>query len=312
MEFGSRRAQGETSAIYGAVDTYVAGAVGTACAETGKRFGVPVMGTMAHSLVQKFDTEFEAFCAYARTFPSSCILLIDTYDVIKSGVPNAIRVHNEVLKPLGHSLAGVRIDSGDLCELSKMVRKIFDDSGLLDTKIIVSNSLDEYKIENLLTNGAPIDSFGVGERMITSKSDPVFGGVYKLVAIEEKGQILPKIKISEDEVKTTNPHFKSVFRVFDNEGMIEKDIIACFDENFIFEEGKRVEKLNHLVMKGGKIIGGYSSIEQTRKFLNDNLQTLPEIAKRLKTDYRFVVDYTPKYKKIKEDLIKNIQQSKKF
>lgn len=218
MEFGSRRAQGFDGAVYGARAAYIGGCVGTACTLTERRFGVPALGTMAHSWVQLFDSEYEAFKAYAEVYPKNCTLLVDTYNVLKSGVPNAIKVFNEVLLPLGLRPAGIRIDSGDITYLSRKARKMLDDSGFEDCKITASNSLDEYIIRDMLTQGAKIDSFGVGERLITSSSEPVFGGVYKLVAVEnDAGTVIPKIKISENVAKITTPGFKSLWRLFDNE-----------------------------------------------------------------------------------------------
>ena len=201
MEFGARRAQGYDGATYGARAAYIGGAAGTATVSAGKAFGIPVLGTMAHSFVQSFDTEYDAFKAYAEIYPDSCILLVDTYDTLKSGIPNAIRVAEEVLQPMGKTLAGIRIDSGDIAYLTKKARMMLDVAGLTNTKISISNSLDEYLIRSVLEQGARIDSFGVGENMITSKSSPVFGGVYKMAAMEKDGQIVPKIKISENKEK---------------------------------------------------------------------------------------------------------------
>ena len=232
MEFGSRRAQGADGAILGARAAYIAGAAGTACAICDRDFGVPALGTMAHSWVQMFEDEYEAFCAYAKVYPDACTLLVDTYNVLKSGVPNAIRVAKEVLEPAGKRLKGVRIDSGDIAYLSKRTRAMLDEAGLQDCAIVVSNSLDEYLIRDLLGQGACIDSFGIGERLITSKSAPVFGGVYKLAAIEGKdGTILPRIKISENVEKITTPHFKQVWRLIDNEeNKYVADVLTLRDE----------------------------------------------------------------------------------
>jgi len=233
MEFGSRRAQGSDGAVLGARAAYIAGVAGTACVMSDRDFGVPALGTMAHSWVQMFDTEYDAFAAYARTYPTSCTLLIDTYSVLHSGVPNAIRVAKEILEPMGQRLRGVRIDSGDIAYLSKRTRAMLDEAGLQDCKIVVSNSLDEYLIRDLLNQGACIDSFGIGERLITAKSTPVFGGVYKLVAIEDKqGGIIPKIKISENVEKITTPHFKQVWRLSDKkDGKYVADVLTLRDES---------------------------------------------------------------------------------
>ena len=205
MEFGSRRAQGCDGAIYGARAAYIGGCSGTACTIVDREFGIPALGTMAHSWVQLFDTEYEAFRSYAQTYPNACVLLVDTYDVLKSGVPNAIKVFNEVLVPNGHRPKGIRIDSGDITYLSKKSRIMLDNAGFPDCAITASNSLDEYTIQDMIRQGARVDSFGVGERMITASSAPVFGGVYKLAAVEENGQIIPRIKVSENLAKITNP-----------------------------------------------------------------------------------------------------------
>ncbi|MEG0296492.1 MAG: nicotinate phosphoribosyltransferase [Clostridium sp.] len=217
MEFGSRRAQGYDGAIYGARASIIGGADSTACTIADKYFTVPAVGTMAHSWVQLFDTEYEAFKTWAECYPDNCLLLIDTFNVLKSGLPNAIKVFDEILKPLGKRPTGIRIDSGDITYLTKKCRKLLDAAGYSDCKIVVSNSLDEHIIRDVLEQGAQIDSFGVGERLITAKSEPVFGGVYKLVAVEKDGKIIPKIKVSENSEKITNPGFKKVYRIFDNE-----------------------------------------------------------------------------------------------
>ena len=232
MEFGSRRAQGADGAVLGARAAYIAGASGTACALSDRMFGVPAVGTMAHSWVQMFDNEYEAFRSYANVYPDSCILLVDTYNVLRSGVPNAIKVAKEVLEPMGKRLKGVRIDSGDIAYLSKRTREMLDEAGMQDCKITASNSLDEHLIRDLIAQGACIDSFGIGERLITSKSEPVFGGVYKLAALEdEKGNIIPKIKVSENVEKITTPHFKQVWRLTSHEdGKYIADVLTLRDE----------------------------------------------------------------------------------
>ena len=232
MEFGSRRAQGADGAILGARAAYIAGAAGTACIQSDRDYHVPALGTMAHSWVQTFDTEYDAFKAYAETYPDACTVLVDTYNVLKSGVPNAIRVAKEVLEPMGHRMKGVRIDSGDITYLSQRTRKMLDEAGMEDCKIVVSNSLDEFLVRDLLQQGACIDSFGIGERLITAKSSPVFGGVYKLAAIEDAGgNLIPKIKISENVEKITNPHFKQVWRLTDKaDGKYRADVLTLRDE----------------------------------------------------------------------------------
>ena len=211
MEFGSRRAQGYDGAIYGARAAYIGGCDATACALDERDYGVPAVGTMAHSWIQLFGDELEAFCAYARQYPDNCTLLVDTYTVLKSGIPNAIEAFKREVLPRGFRPKGVRIDSGDITYLSKNARKMLDDAGFPDCKIVASNSLDENLIRDKLIQGAEIDSFGVGERLITAASAPVFGGVYKIVAVEEKDGIKPRIKLSENVAKITTPCAKKVW-----------------------------------------------------------------------------------------------------
>ena len=232
LEFGSRRAQGADAAIIGARAAYIGGVAGTACTISDQIYGVPAGGTMAHAWVQMFDSEYDAFKTYCQIYPHNATLLVDTYNTLKSGVPNAIRAFNEVLKPMGITKCGIRLDSGDMAYLTRKARKMLDEAGWTECQISVSNSLDEYLIQDLLLQDAKIDLFGVGERMITAKSEPVFGGVYKLAAIEdENGNIIPKIKISENVGKITNPHFKKVYRFYSKDsGMAEADYICLHDE----------------------------------------------------------------------------------
>ena len=231
MEFGARRAHGINAAVEGARAAIIGGAVGTSCTLSAKKFNVPASGTMAHSWIQSFDSEYEAFKAYAELYPDDCTFLIDTYNTIESGLPNAIKVFNEVLKPKGYRPKAVRLDSGDLAYLSKKVRKILDEAGYEDCKICATNSLDEYLIKSLIEQDAKIDLFGVGENLITAKSEPVFGGVYKLVALEKDKKIVPKIKVSENTAKVTNPSFKKVYRFYDNETKKAiADVITLADE----------------------------------------------------------------------------------
>ena len=231
MEFGARRAHGINAAVEGARAAIIGGAVGTSCTLSAKKFNVPASGTMAHSWIQSFDSEYEAFKAYAELYPDDCTFLIDTYNTIESGLPNAIKVFNEVLKPKEYRPKAVRLDSGDLAYLSKKVRKILDEAGYEDCKICATNSLDEYLIKSLIEQDAKIDLFGVGENLITAKSEPVFGGVYKLVALEKDKKIVPKIKVSENTAKVTNPSFKKVYRFYDNETKKAiADVITLADE----------------------------------------------------------------------------------
>ena len=229
-DFGARRAHNMDAATYGARAAYIGGVVGTATVTAGQMFDIPISGTMAHSWVMFYGDEYEAFKKYAQTYPDATVLLVDTYDVIHSGIPNAIRVAHEVLEPMGKRLVGIRIDSGDLAYLSKRVRKMLDAAGLPDCKIVVSNSLDEFTVSSLLQQGACIDSFGIGERLITAKSEPVFGAVYKLAAVGENGEFAPRIKVSENVEKITNPGLKDLYRVYDADGHAVADLLALSGE----------------------------------------------------------------------------------
>ncbi|MBE6935482.1 MAG: nicotinate phosphoribosyltransferase [Ruminococcaceae bacterium] len=237
MEFGTRRAQGGDGAILGARAAYIGGCAATACTIADRDYGIPATGTMAHSWVMMFDSEYDAFRAYAEEYPDACTLLIDTYSVLKSGLPNAIRVFDEVLAPMGKRPKGVRIDSGDLAYLSREIRRTLDEAGYPDCKIIASNALDEFIIKDLLSQDAPIDSFGVGERLITSRSEPVFGGVYKLSAVVKGDELIPKLKLSENVGKMTTPGFKSVWRLYDNAtGHAIADVVTLHDEEINNDE----------------------------------------------------------------------------
>lgn len=323
MEFGARRAQGESASTLGARAAYIAGCAGTSNIAAGKKFNIPVMGTMAHSWVQMFDDELEAFKAFAKTYPDECVLLVDTYNVLKSGIPNAIKTFDEILKPMGKRPKGIRIDSGDITYLSKKARKMLDEAGYKDCKICVSNSLDEFIIRDMLIQGAKIDSFGVGERLITAKSDPVFGGVYKLVEIEDNnGNMVPKIKLSENVEKITTPCFKELWRLYDNKtGNAIADVITLHDEIIdstkpyeIFDPmstWKRKEVKNFTAKKirvkyleKGKLINEIPDIEKIRKHCMNQLNTIwPEI-KRFENPHKYYVDLSPKLWQIKEDLLK--------
>lgn len=268
MEFGSRRAQGYDGAIYGARAAVIGGCAATACTISEQMFGIPAIGTMAHSWIQLFDSEYESFKAWAETYPDNCVLLIDTYNVLKSGLPNAIKAFDNVLKPKGIRPKGIRIDSGDITYLTKKCRKILDDAGYPDCSIVISNSLDEYLISDVLAQGAAIDSFGVGERLITASSEPVFGGVYKLSAIEENNEIVPRIKISENEEKITNPGFKKIYRIFDKTSdMAIADLITLNDEKI--DEEKPLEIFNPIYNWKRKKIKNYY-VKDLRVKLFDN------------------------------------------
>ena len=321
MEFGSRRAQGSDGAILGARAAYIGGAAGTACTISDKMFGVPALGTMAHSWVQSFDSEYEAFRAYALAYPKSCTLLIDTFNVLKSGVPNAIRVFDEVLKPMGIRPQGVRIDSGDITYLTKKTRKMLDDAGYNDVSIVVSNSLDEYIIQDILKQGACIDSFGVGERLITSKSEPVFGGVYKLAAVEKNGMLIPKIKISENVSKITNPGFKKVYRLFANDtGKAIADVITLADE--IIDNSKEYEifdpehtwkrktvsdftavELQTPIFRSGECVYNTPALSEIKKYCEQQLDTIWDEVKRFENPHEYYVDLSQKLWDIKYSLL---------
>lgn len=322
MEFGARRAHGYSAAIYGARAAYIGGCGSTSCTITDREFGVPAIGTMAHSWVQMFDSEYEAFAAYARTYPDSCVLLIDTYDVMGSGLPNAIKCFNDILLPTGNRPAGVRIDSGDIAYLTKKVRRILDEAGFPDCKIVISNSLDEFLIMDVLSQGAAIDSFGVGERLITSRSEPVFGGVYKLAAVEnENGEIIPKIKLSENVTKITNPGFKKVWRLYGENGVAVADVITLHDEIIDPADGpytifhpeytwKRKELANFTardllarIYDHGKLVYVLPTVQEIKKYCEDELDRLWIEVKRLSNPHIFYVDLSPKLWDVKEKLL---------
>ena len=320
MEFGARRAHGGDSACIGAKYAYIGGAIGTSCYETGYRYKVPLLGTMAHSHIMKYDDEYQAFLAYAKTYPNNCILLIDTIDTLRSGLMNAIKVSKDYLEPNGYRLKGVRLDSGDLAYLSKCVREILDKNGMNDCQICVSNSLDEYIIKDLLEQGAPIDSFGVGENLITSKSCPVFGGVYKLVATENNGEIIPKIKISENVEKITNPSYKKVYRFYDKKTLmaladlvalaseeIPKDEITIFDEKEPWKQTTLknyfVKELQVPIYKDGVQIYKEPTIEEVRDKVKSELNSLWEEIKRLNNPHKYYVDLSKELFNLKQDML---------
>jgi nicotinate phosphoribosyltransferase len=321
-EFGSRRAQGADGAILGARASYIGGCAATACTISDRDYAIPATGTMAHSWVQMFDTEYEAFVSYCKMYPENATLLVDTYDVLKSGVPNAIRAFREVLEPLGIKKCGIRLDSGDITYLSKKARKMLDEAGFTECKIVVSNSLDENIIRDIILQGAKIDSFGVGERLITAKSNPVFGGVYKLVAKEKDGEVIPKIKISENPEKITNPHFKKVYRIYDNEtGKAGADLLCVYDEVIdttkpleIFdpiETWKTKEFTNYTVKellvpiyKDGKKVYNSPHISEIRDYCLAQVETLWDEVKRFENPHRYYVDLSEKLWNVKQSLLR--------
>ena len=322
-EFGSRRAQGADAAVLGARASYIAGCTGTACTLADRVYGTPAGGTMAHSWVQMFPDEYTAFKTYCELYPHSATLLVDTYNVLQSGVPNAIRAFREVLLPQGITDCAIRLDSGDLTYLSKKARKMLDDAGLPQCKIVASNSLDEYLIRGLLLQGAKLDSFGVGERLITSKSEPVFGGVYKLSAVEDdQGNIIPKIKISENPAKITNPHFKKVYRLFENStGKAIADLICVHDE--VIDPAKPLElfdpevtwkrktitdftvrELLVPIFLRGELVYQQPGIEEMRSWCAGQIATLWDEVTRFENPHNYYVDLSQKLWDIKQTLLK--------
>ena len=321
MEFGSRRAQGYDGAIYGARAAVIGGCSSTACTISDQRFNIPAVGTMAHSWVQLFDSEYDAFKAWCEIYPDNSVLLVDTYNVLKSGLPNAIKVFDEVLKPKGIRPKGIRIDSGDITYLTKKCRKILDEAGYEDCGIVISNSLDEYIIRDVLEQGACIDSFGVGERLITAKSEPVFGGVYKLSAVEKDNVLIPKIKISENEEKITNPGFKKVIRIFDkNTNMAIADLITMHDE--VIDEELPLEIFNPVhtwkrkkitnyytkdllvpIFEKGKLVYNNPTVLEIKEFAKKECKKLwPEIL-RFENPHTYYVDLSNKLWSIKQKLL---------
>lgn len=320
-DFGARRAHNMDAAVYGARAAYIGGAAATATVLAGKLFQIPVSGTMAHSWVMYFGDEFTAFQKYAQTYPDAAVLLVDTYDVLESGVPNAIRTAKEVLEPMGKRLKGIRLDSGDLAYLSKRARRMLDDAGLDDCKIIVSNSLDEYTITSILDQGGCIDSFGVGERLITSRSEPVFGAVYKIVAVEENGVFKPRIKISENTEKITNPGLKKVYRIYDKEGNAIADLLAKADQqldlsvplryvdpvkpwkNRYFEHCTAKE-LQIPIFVNGHLVYKLPSIKEMAAYVRQQLEhEIWEEEQRFENPHKHYMDMTPELYEEKMNLL---------
>jgi nicotinate phosphoribosyltransferase len=322
LEFGSRRAQGTEAAVIGARAAYIGGCNGTSCTLSDVTYGVPSSGTMAHSWVQMFDTEYESFKNYCELYPNNVTLLVDTYNTLKSGVPNAIKAFKEVLLPQGITKCAVRLDSGDIAYLSKEVRRMLDEAGLLECKIIASNSLDEYLINTVLMQGAKVDIFGVGERLITAKSDAAFGGVYKLVALEDDfGKIIPKIKVSENITKITTPHFKKVYRLFDNEsGKALADELCVYDETIddtvphtIFDPDAtwktktltnfHVRELQEPIFKNGSLVYILPGLEEIKAYCEWQVGLLWEEVKRFENPHEYYVDLSQKLWDIKHRLL---------
>ncbi len=327
LEFGSRRAQGADGAIVGARAAYIGGCAGTACTISDEIYCVPAGGTMAHSWVQMFDSEYEAFKTYCETYPTNATLLVDTYNTLKSGVPNAIRVFNEVLKPKGITKCGIRLDSGDIAYLSRKARKMLDEAGWQSCQITVSNSLDEYLIQDLLLQGAQIDLFGVGERLITARSEPIFGGVYKLMAVEkENGEIIPKIKVSENVEKITVPHFKKVWRFYGNDtGKAIADYMTVYDETVddsndleIFDPAATWKKKNvydfHArellvpIFQNGKCVYQSPSLAAIKAYCAEQVDTLWDEVKRFDNPHNYYVDLSKKLWDIQQELLRKSQE----
>ncbi len=326
-DFGARRAHNMDAAVYGARAAYIGGAAGTATVLAGKQFGIPVGGTMAHSYVMYYQDELTAFRKYAAVYPDNCILLVDTIDVLKSGVPHAIEVFREMQAaniPL--TVYGIRLDSGDLAYLSKKARKMLDEAGFPDARIVVSNSLDEYTITSILDQGGCINSFGVGERLITAKSDPVFGAVYKIAAVNKNGKFEPRIKISESVEKITNPGLKEVYRVYDEEGHAVADLLANYDEEIYTDrpfryvdpeqpwknrsfENFTVKKLKQPVIEGGKRVMPTVSLTEIRDYVKRQLATeIWQEEQRFENPHKHYLDMTPDYYELKMSLLHNLKE----
>lgn len=328
-EFGTRRAASFDSAFYGSRAAYIGGCIGTSGIKQSRQFNIPMINTMIHSWVQMFDSEYEAFCEYARRYPDNCTLVVDTYDTLRSGIPNAVRAFDDVLKPLGKRPVSVRIDSGDITYLSKKVRKMLDEAGYPDCEIAASNSLDEYIINDMILQGAKVDCFIVGERLINSASSPLFSGVYKLCAVEKNGSIVPKINLSENVSKITTPHSKMLYRLFDRETgkaiadvlTLEDEIIdeskpyTLFDPDFTWKrkevEGFVARKLLVPVFKGGKCVYAEPCVEAVREYCSEQIDNLWEEVKRFENPHTYYVDLSEKLWRVRKNLIEEHKGVKK-
>ncbi|MCI9523829.1 MAG: nicotinate phosphoribosyltransferase [Erysipelotrichaceae bacterium] len=327
MEFGARRAHNFDAANYGARAAYIGGVAGTATTYAGQKFHIPVMGTMAHSFIQSFDSEYDAFLAYAKTYPNACTVLLDTYDTLRSGLPNAIRIAKEYLEPNGHHLAGVRIDSGDMAYLSKQIRKILDENDMESTNIVVSNSLDEYLITSLIQQGAKINSMGVGENLVCSKSAPVFGGVYKLSSVFENGKMIPKIKISENIEKVTNPGFKNLYRLYDkSSNKAVADLMTLYDEfidpnqdltiyhqmnswkNKTLSGGTyEMKDLLEPIFVGGKLVYDVPTLEQIRAYSEMEFSKIWDEVLRFEYPQVYYVDLSKQLLDLKLSMLEDVK-----
>ena len=323
MEFGARRAQGYDAAVYGARAAYIGGCSSTSCVMAARDFGIPASGTMAHSWVQMFPSEYEAFKKYAELYPDACLLLVDTYSVTRSGVPNAIRVFDEVLKPMGKRPLGVRIDSGDIAYLSKKARKMLDEAGYPDCAVCASNSLDEYLVRDLIQQGAQVASFGIGENLITAKSDPVFGGVYKLAAVKNGEEYQPKIKVSESAEKLTTPCLKKVWRLYDSNGKAMADYITMHDEEVdtsngitLFDpletwktrtyENCEARCISTPIFAEGKLVYERPSLNEIKAYCQKEVDTLWDEVKRFENPHRYYVDLSQKLWDCRQNLLKEM------
>lgn len=327
MEFGARRAHNFDSANYGARAAYIGGVAGTATTYAGQKFGMPVLGTMAHSFVQSFDSEYEAFLAYAKTYPDSCTVLLDTYDTLNSGLINAIRVAKDYLEPNGYRMQGVRIDSGDMAYLSKKIRKALDEAGMQDCNIVVSNSLDEYLIKSLIDQGAQINSMGVGENLVCSKSAPVFGGVYKMSSVYENGEMIPKIKVSENVEKVTNPGFKDLYRIYDKEsGKAIGDLMTLHGEvidpkkdltiyhqmnswkNKTIPGGSYIVKdLLEPIFVDGQLVYDVPKLEEIRAYSEQEFQCMWDEILRFEYPQTYYVDLSKKLLDLKLKMLEDVK-----
>lgn len=321
-DFGARRAHNNDAAIYGARAAFIGGVKGTATVSAGQYFDIPVGGTMAHSFIMFYKDELTAFRKFASIYPDNCILLVDTYDVLKQGVPHAIQVFKEMRdKGIRSTNFGIRIDSGDLGYLTQKSREMLDAAGFTNAKIVISNSLDEYTIRSILDQGGKVDSFGVGERLITSRSEPVFGAVFKLCAVEENGKFEPRIKISDSVEKITNPGIKDVYRIYDKCGHAIADLITGHGEEVDMRKPYRfvdpiepwkvreftdcsAKSLQQLVMKDGKFERELPSVREIQKYVRDQLdnEIWPE-EQRFENPHRHYVDMSPKYYELKMDML---------
>lgn len=325
MEFGARRARGKESAIEASKYAYIGGCAGTSNVYAGMKYDIPVMGTMAHSMICDAESEYEAFLDYAKSNPYECVFLVDTFDTLRSGIPNAIKVAKDYLVPNGYPFKGIRIDSGDLSYLAKEARKMLDEAGFPDAKICVSNGLTEKAIINLIKEGAPIDSIGAGDNIAASKER--VGGVYKLVAIEKDNEIIPRIKVSEDTIKTINPGYKKLYRFYDkktnyalgdvitlNDEVIPKDKYTLVSPTETWKttdlENYNVRLMTEVIFKNGNQVYVEPTIEQKKEYCANEFKTIyPEI-KRADNPHQYYVDLTNKLRELKEAMIKEVRNTK--